>query len=51
MGGKGWGGGKWGEMTKTLYAHMNKRNLKINKIQFILNSYKHIKIAHTNGAL
>jgi hypothetical protein len=26
--GKGGGGGKRGEMTQALYAHMNKRNLK-----------------------
>jgi hypothetical protein len=27
-GGEGGGGGKGGEMTQTLYAHMNKRNFK-----------------------
>jgi hypothetical protein len=26
---KGRGGGKWGEMTQTLYAHMNERKNKI----------------------
>jgi hypothetical protein len=26
--GKGGGGGKGGQMTQTLYAHMNKRNFK-----------------------
>jgi hypothetical protein len=28
VGGKGQGGGKGGEMTQTLYAHMNERNKK-----------------------
>jgi hypothetical protein len=28
MGGRGGGGGKGGEMTQTLYAHMNKRKKK-----------------------
>jgi hypothetical protein len=28
MGGKGGGGGKGGEMTQTLYAHMNKIKIK-----------------------
>jgi hypothetical protein len=32
VGGEGWGWGKEGEMTQTLYAHMNKRNLKKEKI-------------------
>jgi hypothetical protein len=33
--GKGVGGGKEGEMTQTLYAHMNKRNLKKETVVFI----------------
>jgi hypothetical protein len=35
-GGKGRGGRKGGEMTQTLYAHMNKRNLKKQKIKEII---------------
>jgi hypothetical protein len=31
--GKGRGGGKGGEMTQTLYAHMNKRKNKFKKMQ------------------
>jgi hypothetical protein len=27
----GGGGGKWGEMTQALYAHMNNKTKKINK--------------------
>jgi hypothetical protein len=33
--GKGGGGKKWGEMTQTLYAHMNKRKTRINWNDFI----------------
>jgi hypothetical protein len=35
VGGKGAGGGRWGEMNQALYAHMNnKRKMKKKKIQF-----------------
>jgi hypothetical protein len=31
VGGKGGGGGRRGEMTQTLYAHMNKKKIGKNK--------------------
>jgi hypothetical protein len=34
-GGKGGGRGKWGEMTQTLYAHMNKIKVKRKKYIYL----------------
>jgi hypothetical protein len=31
VGGKGGGGGRGGEMTQALYAHMNNKKIKIKK--------------------
>jgi hypothetical protein len=42
VGGKGRGGGKGGEMTQTLYAHMNK--IKIKKKINLKNKLKNFQV-------
>jgi hypothetical protein len=49
VGGKGGDGGKWGEMTQTLYAHMNK--IKITKKERITRGQSPVAHACNPGYL